>query len=54
MCFLKPNSQCVIITSDNGLAPNGQQAVIWTSAVIAEDTDAHKQTSLGLSELSPR
>ena len=31
MCSLGSNWQYIIIGSDNGLAPNRQQAIIWTN-----------------------
>ena len=51
MGFLKSNLRHVIIASDNGLAPNRQQAVIWTSDDLVYRC---VYASPGLSEWSPR
>ena len=49
MCSLKSNLRYIFIPSDNCLAPNSQQAIIWTSDVLVYRC---VYASLGLNELS--
>ena len=49
VCSQGSNWKHSSIGSDNGLAPNRRQAIIWTNAVLGY---RHKYASLGLNELT--